>query len=44
MRLFLEDLLKDAVIYINSAKRKTITTREVVLALRRQGHILYGFA
>ncbi|CAI2184851.1 9183_t:CDS:2, partial [Funneliformis geosporum] len=36
-------VLKDAVTYTEHAKRKTVTSLDVVYALKRQGRTLYGF-
>ena len=41
--VFLENVIKDAVVYCEHARRKTITAMDVVYALRRQGRTLYGF-
>ena len=43
LKLFLENVIRDAVIYCENAKRKTITSMDVVYALKRQGRTLYGF-
>ena len=40
---FLESILADSVTYTEHAKRKTVTTLDVVYALKRQGRTLYGF-
>jgi len=40
---FLERVLKDAVVYTAHANRKTVTTMDVVLALKNQGKTLYGY-
>lgn len=42
-RLFMLNILRDAVTYTEHAKRKTVTALDVVYALRRQGRTLYGF-
>ncbi|CAG8466276.1 7485_t:CDS:2 [Scutellospora calospora] len=34
---------RDAVTYTEHAKRKTVTSLDVVYALKRQGRTLYGF-
>ena len=36
-------LLRDAVVYTEHARRKTVTAMDVVYALKRQGRSLYGF-
>ena len=43
LRGFLENMIRDAVIYTEHAKRKTVTALDVVYALKRQGRTLYGF-
>ncbi len=43
LRVFLENALRDAVTYTDHARRKTVTTSDVVYALKRQGRTLYGF-
>ena len=40
-KVFLE--IRDGVAYTEHAKRKTVTTMNVVYALKRQGRTLYGF-
>ncbi|XP_034641575.1 histone H4-like [Trachemys scripta elegans] len=42
-KVFLENVIRDAVTYTEHAKRKTVTAMDVVYALKRQGHTLYGF-
>ncbi|KAL7861042.1 hypothetical protein AOLI_G00173910 [Acnodon oligacanthus] len=42
-KVFLENVIKDAVTYTEHAKRKTVTAMDVVYALKRQGRTLYGF-
>ena len=43
LRIFLENIIRDAVTYTEHAKRKTVTALDVVYALKRTGKILYGF-
>ena len=43
LKLFLENVIRDAVTYCEHAKRKTVTAMDVVYALKRQGRTLYGF-
>lgn len=43
LKVFLENVIRDAVTYTEHAKRKTVTTMDVVYAIKRQGRILYGF-
>lgn len=43
LKVFLHDVIRDAVTYCDHARRKTITPMDVVYALKRQGRTLYGF-
>ena len=43
LKNFLEAVIKDSVTYCEHAKRKTVTSLDVVYALKRQGKTLYGF-
>ena len=43
LKVFLENVIRDAVTYTEHAKRKTVTALDVVYALKRQGKTLYGF-
>lgn len=43
LKEFLENVLRNAAIYADHAKRKTVTALDVVYALKRQGKTLYGF-
>lgn len=40
--IFLENVIRDSVTYTEHAKRKTVTSLDVVYALKRQGKTLYG--
>ena len=42
LKLFLESVSRDAVTYTEHAKRKTVTSLDVIYALKRQGRTLYG--
>ncbi|POW01879.1 hypothetical protein PSHT_12346 [Puccinia striiformis] len=42
-QIFLENVIRDSVTYTEHAKRKTVTSLDVVYALKRQGRTLYGF-
>ena len=44
LKVFLENVIRDAVTYTEHARRKTVTAMDVVYALKRQGRTLYGFA
>uniref|UniRef100_A0A5K3G108 Histone H4 n=1 Tax=Mesocestoides corti TaxID=53468 RepID=A0A5K3G108_MESCO len=43
LKVFLENVIRDAVTYTEHAKRKTVTAMDVVYALKRQGRTLNGF-
>ena len=43
LKVFLEDIIRDAVTYAEHANRKTVTAMDIVHALRRKGKTLYGF-
>uniref|UniRef100_A0A0K0EVU3 Histone H4 n=1 Tax=Strongyloides venezuelensis TaxID=75913 RepID=A0A0K0EVU3_STRVS len=40
---FLENVIRDAIIYCEHAERKAVTAKDVVYALKRRGITLYGF-
>uniref|UniRef100_A0A3B5R806 Histone H4 n=1 Tax=Xiphophorus maculatus TaxID=8083 RepID=A0A3B5R806_XIPMA len=40
LKVFLENVIRDAVTYTEHAKRKTVTAMDVVYALKRQGRTL----
>uniref|UniRef100_A0ACB8EW16 Uncharacterized protein n=1 Tax=Sphaerodactylus townsendi TaxID=933632 RepID=A0ACB8EW16_9SAUR len=44
LKVFLENVIRDAVTYTEHAKRKTVTAMDVVYALKRQGRTLYGMS
>jgi len=43
LKQFLEDVLRDTVTYTEHARRKTVTTMDVIYGLKRHGRTLYGF-
>ena len=43
LKLFLQNVVKDAVTYTEYARRKTVTAMDIIYALKRQGRTLYGF-
>ena len=43
LRIFLKNVLRDAISYSEHAQRKTVTAMDVVHALKRRGNTLYGF-
>ena len=44
LKLFLENVVRDAVTYTAHARRKTVTVNDVVYALKRQGRPIVGFS
>ncbi len=44
LKVFLTHIIHDAVTYTEHAHRNTVTTKDVVYALKRQGKTLYGYA
>jgi len=42
-KVFLENVVRDAVTYTENRRAKTVAARDVVYALKRQGRMLYGF-
>ncbi|RWW15389.1 hypothetical protein GW17_00020776 [Ensete ventricosum] len=44
LKIFLENVIRDAVTYTEHARRKTVTAMDVVYALKRQGRTLYGWS
>ncbi|KAF4346999.1 hypothetical protein G4B88_030014 [Cannabis sativa] len=43
LKIFLENVIREALTYTEHARRKTVTAMDVVYALKRQGRTLYGF-
>jgi histone H4 len=43
LKVFLENVIRDAVSYTEHARRKTVTAMDVCYALKRQGRTIYGF-
>ena len=43
LKVFLENVFRDAMTYTKHTKRKTVTAMDVVYALKHQGHTLYRF-
>ncbi|KOB88881.1 histone H4-1, partial [Plasmodium falciparum Dd2] len=43
LKVFLENVIKDSIMYTEHAKRKTVTAMDIVYSLKRQGRTLYGF-
>ena len=43
LKVFLEKVIREAVIYTGYARRKTVTSMDIIRALKRQGKTLYSF-
>ena len=43
LRWFLESVLHDTILYTGHARRKTVSVRDVIFALKSKGRALYGF-
>lgn len=43
LRWFLAEIIQSAVTYTEHARRTTVTTPDVIYALKRHGRTLYGF-
>ena len=43
LKVFLENIIRDAVTYTEHCRRKTVTATDVVNSLKRNGHTLYGY-
>ena len=43
LKEFLENVIRDAVIYTEHRGAQTVTCQDVIYALKRQGRTLYGF-
>jgi histone H4 len=41
--VFLQQIIRDAVVYADHSRRKTLTAMDVVHSLKRNGRTLYGF-
>ncbi len=41
---FLDHVVRDSITYAEHAKRKTVSTMDVLYALKRQGRTLYGYS
>ena len=43
LKNFLESIIRDAIVYTEHARRKTVIAMDIIYALKRQGRSLYGF-
>lgn len=43
LKVFLENIIRHSVVYTEHARRKTVTSMDVVYSLKRNGTTLYGF-
>ena len=44
MKSFLNDVVRNSLLYAEHGKRKTVMTMDVLYALKRQGRTLYGYS
>ena len=44
LKFFLERVIRDSLIYMEHARRKTLAAKDVVYALKHQGKTIYGFS
>lgn len=44
LKSFLENIIRDSIVYSEYAKRTTVTAMDVVRALKIQGRTMYGFS
>eukprot|EP00796_Vickermania_ingenoplastis_P004488 gene4488-3280_t len=44
LKSFVEDVVRNGTSYTEYSRKKTVTAADVVNALRKRGHILYGYA
>lgn len=42
-KVFLENIIKDSITYMEHANRKTITPMDIIYALKRRGRTIYGY-
>ena len=43
LRVFLENVIRDSLTYAEHGRRLTVTLKDVLYSLKRQGRTLYGF-
>ena len=43
LKNFLESVVRDAIVYTEHSRRKTVIAMDIIYALKRQGRSLYGF-
>ena len=43
LKSFVEGVVTDSVTYMEHSKRTTVTSRDVVFALKKRGRMLYGY-
>lgn len=44
LKIFLENIVRDGITYMEHARRKTVTSMDIVYALKHQGRTLYGYS
>ena len=42
LRTFLENILRDAIVYTDHARRRTVMERDIVCSVQRRGRKIYG--
>ncbi|CAD6932475.1 unnamed protein product [Tilletia controversa] len=43
LKVFLRSAIRDSIAYADHARRKTVTSLDVIYALKRQGQTVYGY-
>ncbi len=43
LKVFLQHVIRDAITYTEHARRMTVTSMDIVYALKRRGRTLYGY-
>ena len=43
LHTFLRNVICDAVCYTSHARRKTVTATDIVMSLKKNGRVIYGF-
>ena len=43
LKIFLEEVIRDVVVYTQYCNRKTVTVTDIIYALKHHGRNLYGF-
>lgn len=43
LKVFIQNIIRNAIIYAEYSKRRTVMVEDVIYALKRKGRTLYGF-